>query len=75
MMRAPWSTAKTIAAASSTSREGAVAPPACTTISRASAATPAIPSPFEPEPAASAATKVPWPLQVGDVGVRATRTL
>ena len=33
------------------------------TISCASPAMPAIPSPFELEPAASAATKVPWPLK------------
>jgi hypothetical protein len=50
-MRAPWSTAQTMPAASSTSEN--VAPRfACTTISCA----------WPPKPAASEATKVPWPI-------------
>jgi hypothetical protein len=61
MMRAPWSTANEIAAASSTSEIDPSPAPALTTISFASPPKPAIPSPFVTDPAASAATNVPCP--------------
>jgi hypothetical protein len=60
-IRAPWSTAYTIAAASSTSVNEPSLVPAFTISSFASPPKPEMPSPFVTEPAASAATKVPWP--------------
>ena len=57
---APLSTAYAIAAASSKS-VNIPAALALIVISRASPATPATPSPFDDEPAASDATKVPCP--------------
>ena len=61
MIRAPWSTAYAIAAASSASVSDPSPAPALTIISFASPPKPAMPSPFVTEPAASAATNVPWP--------------
>ena len=59
MMFAPWSTAQTIAAASSTSEKPVPPRFACTIISRASPPKPDMPLASEIEPAASDATNVP----------------
>ena len=62
MIRAPWSIAYVIPAASSTSVNVPSPGPAFTTSSCASPPKPAIPSPFVTDPAAIEATNVPWPL-------------